>query len=156
MKKYLYLENVGDVFFNFGEQFLKYIITFWNKIERHLINLADILNKIIEPKYIVPILNLSESMKSFCANNSTLWQICTGTFSPEASQAYIYNESLKKERNIVDSIFNQQIQFNENIKVDFLSCFGEAQKEIDNLILIDVKDEKERKINKSYKITKQN
>lgn len=95
-------------------------------------------------------------MKSFCANNSTLWQICTGTFSPEASQAYICNESLKKERNIVDSIFNQQIQFNENIKVDFMSCFGEAQKEIDNLILIDVKDEKERKINKSYKITKQN
>ena len=131
---------------NFDDIFLKYIKTFCNTIERHLINLADILNRIIEPIYIEPILNLCESMKEFSKPNSILWQISTKQFKPEPSKANIYNESIKKEKAIVDNVFSQEIQFNENIKADFQSCFGEAQKEIDKLILIDVKDEKERKI----------
>jgi len=131
---------------NFNEMFLKYIKVFCNTIEKHLITLADILNKIIEPMYIEPILNLCESMKEFSNSNSILWQIITGQFKPEPSKANIYNESIKKEKAIVDNVFNQEIQFNENIKADFQNCFGEAQKEIDKLILIDVKDEKERKI----------
>jgi MoxR-like ATPase len=131
---------------NFNDNFLKYIKYFCNTIERHLINLADILNKIIEPIYIDPILNLCESMKEFSKPNSILWQISTKQFKPEPSKANIYNELIKKEKAIVDNVFNQEIQFNENIKADFQSCFGEAQKEIDKLILIDVKDEKERKI----------
>ena len=131
---------------NFNEDFIKYIKTFCNKLERHLMNLAEILNKIIEPKYIEPILNLCESMKDFCSKNSILWQISTNQFKPETSKANLYDESIKKEKNIVDSIFNQEIQFNENIKADFQNCFAEAQKEVDKLILIDVKDEKERKI----------
>lgn len=131
---------------NFNEMFLKCIKVFCNTIEKHLINLAVILNKIIEPMNIEPILNLCESMKEFSNSNSILWQIIAGQFKPEPSKANIYNESIKKEKAIVDNIFNQEIQFNENIKADFQNCFGEAQKEIDKLILIDVKDEKERKI----------
>ena len=131
---------------NFNDFFLKYIKTFCNTIEKHLINLANILNQIIEPMYIEPILNLCESMKEFCRPNSILWQISTKSFKPEPSKANLYNDSIKKEKNIADFIFNQEIQFNENIKADFQNCFSEAQKEIDKLILIDVKDEKERKI----------
>ena len=52
-----------------------------------------------------------------------------------------YNISIKKEKAVIDSIFNQEIHFNENIKVDFQNCFNEAQKKIDELILIDEKDE---------------
>jgi len=84
-------------------------------------------------------------MKEFSKPNSILWQISTKQFKPESSKANIYNESIKKQKTMVDSVFNQEIQFNENIKSDFQSCFEEAQKEIDKLILIDVKDEKKEK-----------
>jgi hypothetical protein len=125
---------------------LNYIQGFSYQIEKHLIILADILNQIIEPKYIDPILNLCESMKDFCSNNSILWQIHTGSFNPEKSQASKYNISIKKEKAVIDSIFNQEIQFNENIKADFQNCFNAAQKKIDELILIDEKDENLKKL----------
>ena len=130
----------------FDKQILNYIKGFSYQIEKHLINLADVLNQIIEPKYIEPIINLCESMKDFCSNNSILWQILTGSFTPESSQASKYNISIKKEKAVVDSIFNQEIQFNENIKADFQNCFNTAQKKIDELILIDVKDENLKKL----------
>jgi hypothetical protein len=85
-------------------------------------------------------------MKDFCSNNSILWQIHTGNFYPENSQASKYNISIKKEKAVIDSIFNQEIQFNENIKADFQNCFITAQKKIDELILIDEKDENLKKL----------
>ena len=45
---------------NFDTYFLNYIKPFCFKIEKHLINLAYILNQMIEPKYKEPILNLYE------------------------------------------------------------------------------------------------
>ena len=132
--------------FNFDKSLLNYIKGFSYQIEKHLINLADILNQIIEPKYIEPIINLCESMKDFCSNNSILWQIHTGNFRPESSKASIYNISIKKEKAVIDGIFNQEIQFNEDIKVDFQNCFNAAQKKIDELILIDEKDENLKKL----------
>ena len=50
---------------NFDANFLNYIKTFCLKIEKLLINLAYILNQIIQLKYKEPILNLCESMKEF-------------------------------------------------------------------------------------------
>ena len=47
---------------------------------------------------------------------------------------------------MIEAIFNQEIQFNDDIKADFTSCFGEAQKKIDELILNDIKDEKLRRM----------
>ena len=47
---------------------------------------------------------------------------------------------------MIEAIFNQEIQFNNDIKADFTSCFGEAQKKIDELILNDIKDEKLRRM----------
>jgi len=120
--------------------------TFINPIEVKLINLANYLYKIINPKYIGSILNLSESMKQFCQKNSILWRISTAQFNPEKSKANIYNNLIKKEKCILDSIFNQNIQLNENIKADFKECLRIAQEKIDALILLDVKDENEKKI----------
>ena len=90
--------------------------------------MAYILNQIIEPKYIEPILNLCESMKEFCSKNSILWQIQINQFSPEQSNASLYNDAIKIERSMVEAIFNQEIQFNDDIKADITGCFGEAQK----------------------------
>ena len=125
---------------------LNYIKAFSFPIERHLINLAEALNQIIEPKYIEPILNLCESMKEFCSKNSILWKIHIGQFEPEPSKASLYNNSIKKEKSIIENIFNQEIQFNENIKTDFQNCFSEAEKKIQNLLLIEEKDEKLKKL----------
>ena len=61
-------------------------------------------------------------------NMANVWQIHIGSFNPEKSQASKYNISIKKEKAVIDSIFNQEIHFNENIKVDFQNCFNEAQK----------------------------
>ena len=47
---------------------------------------------------------------------------------------------------MIEAIFNQEIQFNNDIKADFTRCFGEAKKKIDELILNDIKDEKLRRI----------
>ena len=32
---------------------------------------------------------------------------------------------------MIEAIFNQEIQFNNDIKADFTSCFGEAKKKIE-------------------------
>ena len=108
--------------------------------------MAYILNQIIEPKYIEPILNLCESMKEFCSKNSILWQIQINQFSPEQSKAPLYNIAIKRERSIVEEIFSQEIQFNDDIKADLTSCLEEAQKKIDELIINDEKDEKLRRM----------
>ena len=47
---------------------------------------------------------------------------------------------------MIEAIFNQEIQFNNDIKADFTRCFGEAKKKIDELILNDIKDEKLRRM----------
>ena len=53
-------------------------------------------------------------MKEFCSKNSILWQIHTGNFNPQSSKASLYNTAIKREKKLVDSIFNQEIHFNEN------------------------------------------
>ena len=140
---------------NFNDSFLKYIKVFCSTIERKLINLAYILNKIIEPKYIESIFNICQLMKEFSNPSSVLWQINADQFTPEPSKAYLYNKSIKIEKQIIDKVFKQEIKFNENIKADFLSCLEKAQKKLDKLTLINIKDEKERKIKEKLYETKE-
>ena len=61
-------------------------------------------------------------------NKSILWQIQINQFSQEQSKASLYNNAIKRERSMIEAIFNQEIQFNNDIKADFTSCFGEAKK----------------------------
>ena len=146
MKYPLYLERHGVVYIlNFDTEFLNYIKDFSYQIEKHLINLADELNQLIEPKYIKPFLNLCESMKEFCSNNSILWKIHAGDFNLESSIASSYDTAIKREKKLIDSIFKQEIQFKKDIKNDFENLFNEAEEKIQDLIL---KNEKDKNLNK--------
>ena len=86
-------------------------------------------------------------MKEFCKSNSILWQIITKQFRPEYSNVNLYNNSLKKEKDIINSIFIQEIKFCENIKEDFYKIILEAENEIDKINLISMKVESEKKKN---------
>ena len=135
--------------FSFDENFFNYIITFVNPIERHLMNLSNALYSILAPKYIEPIINLSESMKEFASKSSILWSV--DNFNPEPSEVHLYNSSLKREKSIIDAVFSQDIQIKEEIKAEFLEYFRKAQDKIDALIINEVKDENERKIKERLK-----
>ena len=113
----------------FDKNFLDYINTFCYPFEKQLINLAYVLNQIIEPKYIESIVNICESMKFFHSRNSILWQINTGNFIPESSKISLYKKAIKEEKEIIYSVFNGKIDLKyENL--DFHSMFIEAQEKI--------------------------
>jgi len=139
-------EKYWGCLLNFSYDFIKYIKTFCdNNIELNLIDLTEILNRKIEPRNLELILNIFGSMKEFCKSNSILWQIITKQFRPEYSNVNLYNNSLKKEKDIINSIFIQEIKFCENIKEDFYKIILEAEKEIDKINLISMKVESEKK-----------
>ena len=132
--------------FTLDNSTLNYIKYFCYPIEKYLINLAQYLYSIIEPKLIEPILNLCERMKDFCSTNSILWKIHTKKFQPELSKANIYNNMIKKEKNLINLIFSQEIQINNNIKDDIINCLEEAQTEIDKLMKEEEKNQNKKKL----------
>ena len=145
VKSCLFAKSWGCIF-NFNETILSFIKQFCYPIEKHLINLAYFLYLKIEPAYISQILNLCESMKDFCSKDSILWKMNTNQFNPKSMDINLYNTEIKKEKKLIDYIFNQKIKIEEVIKDEFINCLEKAQIEIDKLLENDEKDQLKAKL----------
>ena len=78
----------------------------------------------------------------FCSKENILWKIQTNQFYySQLTKIDLYNIQIKKEKDLIEYIFNQEIKINENIKNDFHCYLDNTQTEVDKLV------EKEEKIN---------